>query len=55
VEAVNGKFVPRFGKPGQPFVCFPDNPRPATIDNPYFQPLMAGETKPTVPQAGAGA
>jgi branched-chain amino acid transport system substrate-binding protein len=47
VEARNGKFVPIFGKPGQPFVCFPDNPRPPTLDNPYFRPLKAGETVPT--------
>jgi ABC-type branched-subunit amino acid transport system substrate-binding protein len=48
VEAVDGKFVPRWGKPGQPFVCFPDNPRPPTLDDPYYQPLKAGETVPTV-------
>jgi hypothetical protein len=47
VEAVNGKFVPRYGKPGQPFVCFPDNPRPPNLDNPYYLPLKPGETVPT--------
>ena len=47
VEAVNGKFVPRWGKPGQPFVCFPDNPRPANIEHPYYLPLKPGETVPT--------
>jgi len=47
VEAVNGKFVPRYGKPGQPFVCFPDNPRPPNLDNPYYKPLKPGETVPT--------
>jgi ABC-type branched-subunit amino acid transport system substrate-binding protein len=47
VEAVNGKFVPRYGKPGQPFVCFPDNPRPPNLDNPYYRPLKPGETVPT--------
>jgi ABC-type branched-subunit amino acid transport system substrate-binding protein len=47
VEAVNGKFVPRYGKPGQPLVCFPDNPRPPTLDNPYYRPLKPGETVPT--------
>jgi ABC-type branched-subunit amino acid transport system substrate-binding protein len=46
VEAVNAKFVPRFGKPGQPFVCFPDNPRPPNLDDPYYLPLKAGETNP---------
>jgi ABC-type branched-subunit amino acid transport system substrate-binding protein len=50
VEALNGKFIPRYGKPGQPFVCFPDNPRPPNLDHPYFLPLKAGETRP----AGAG-
>jgi len=48
VEVVDGKFVPRWGKPGQPFVCFPDNPRPPTLDEPYYQPLKDGETIPTV-------
>jgi ABC-type branched-subunit amino acid transport system substrate-binding protein len=47
VEAVNGKFVPRYGKPGQPLVCFPDNPRAPTLDNPYYRPLKPGETVPT--------
>ena len=46
VEAVNGKFVPRYGKPGQPFVCFPDNPRPPNLDSPYYLPLKPGETNP---------
>jgi branched-chain amino acid transport system substrate-binding protein len=50
VEAVNGKFVPRFGKPGQPHVCYPDNPRPSNLDHPFFLPLKAGETLP--PGAG---
>ncbi len=48
VEAVDGKFEPIFGKPGQPFVCFPDNPRPATLDDPFYLPLKSGETDPTV-------
>jgi ABC-type branched-subunit amino acid transport system substrate-binding protein len=48
VEVVDGKFKPIFGKPGQPFVCFPDNPRPPTIDNPYYQPLKDGETIPAI-------
>jgi len=46
IEAVDGKSVPRFGKPGQPFVCFPDNPLPDTLDEPYYKPLKAGETVP---------
>ncbi|MBJ7261607.1 MAG: ABC transporter substrate-binding protein, partial [Acidimicrobiia bacterium] len=47
VEAVNGKFVPRFGKPGQPLVCFPDNPRPPTLDDPYYLPAKTGTTTTT--------
>ncbi|HEY8216665.1 MAG TPA: ABC transporter substrate-binding protein [Acidimicrobiia bacterium] len=38
VEAVNGRFVPRFGKPGRPFVCFPYGPLPATLDDPIYRP-----------------
>ena len=26
---MNGKYVPQFGKPGQPFVCSQNNPLPA--------------------------
>jgi branched-chain amino acid transport system substrate-binding protein len=46
VEAVNGKFVPRYGKPGQPFVCFPGEPYPDNLDSPYYLPLKPGETNP---------
>jgi len=46
VEAKDGKFVPRFGKPGQPFVCYPDNPQPENLESPYYRPLKAGETVP---------
>jgi hypothetical protein len=54
VEAVNGKFVPRFGQPGQPFVCSQDLPIPPVLDSTtlYFRPPKAGETLPpyaTVP------
>jgi ABC-type branched-subunit amino acid transport system substrate-binding protein len=38
VEAINGRFVPRFGKPGQPFVCFPYGPLPSTLDDPIYRP-----------------
>lgn len=47
VEAVNTRFVPRYGKPGQPFVCFPYGPLPATLDAPYYRPLEPGESVPT--------
>jgi hypothetical protein len=42
----------QFGKPGQPFVCFPLDPLiPDSLDTPYYRPLAAGETAPTlVPQ-----
>jgi ABC-type branched-subunit amino acid transport system substrate-binding protein len=57
VEAVNGKFVPRFGQPGQPFVCSQDLPIPPVLDATtlYFRPPKAGETLPpyaTVPSTG---
>jgi len=51
VEAKNSKFVPLFGKPGQPFVCYQDNPQPPNLDTPYYRPLKPGETVPT-PVAG---
>ncbi len=37
VQVKNGKFVPVFGKPGKPFVCFPVNPLPATLDTPTYR------------------
>ena len=48
VEAVDGKFKPIFDKPGQPFVCFQDNPRPPDLSTPYYQPLKDGETIPAI-------
>ena len=47
VEAIDGKFVPRYGKKGQPFVCFPLVPLTDDITNPIYQPLKNGETAPT--------
>ncbi|MFA5885510.1 MAG: ABC transporter substrate-binding protein [Acidimicrobiia bacterium] len=32
----NGKFVPKYGQPGKPMVCFPVNPYPATLANPTY-------------------
>jgi len=46
VAVKNAKFVPEFGKPGQPFVCYPDNPQPANLDTPYYRPLKPGEPDP---------
>jgi ABC-type branched-subunit amino acid transport system substrate-binding protein len=43
-EAVDGKFEPRFGKPGRPFVCFDVDPFPSNLDSPYYKPLGPGET-----------
>lgn len=37
VAVEKGKFVPQFGQPGKPLVCFPVNPYPATLDSPTFQ------------------
>lgn len=51
VEAKDGKFIPRYGKPGQPFVCFQDNPPPADFESPYYKPLKPGESVP--PLVGA--
>jgi ABC-type branched-subunit amino acid transport system substrate-binding protein len=47
--AVNGKFVPQFGKPHQPFLCARKNPLPPSIDPPnlYYRPPLAGEVLPT--------
>jgi ABC-type branched-subunit amino acid transport system substrate-binding protein len=43
VQVKNGKFVPVYGQPGKPFVCFPENPYPATLDNPtYVAPEQQG-------------
>ncbi|HEV2310212.1 MAG TPA: ABC transporter substrate-binding protein, partial [Acidimicrobiia bacterium] len=54
IEVINGKFVPQFGRPGQPFLCAPINPNPPTLDPQYsyFRPPIAGEVLPpsaTVP------
>jgi hypothetical protein len=38
--------VPVYGKPGQPFVCYPDNPQPDNLDDPYYRPLKPGEPDP---------
>jgi len=38
VQIENGKFVPRFGQPGKPWVCFKrDEP---TVDNPTYQSFV---------------
>jgi hypothetical protein len=54
VQANNGKYVPKFGKPGQPFVCSQNNPLPAVLDpsSIYFRPSTTGQGLPptaTVP------
>ncbi|MFA5883349.1 MAG: ABC transporter substrate-binding protein [Acidimicrobiia bacterium] len=36
IQVKNGKFVPVYGQPGKPFVCFPENPYPATLDTPTY-------------------
>jgi len=36
VAAESSKFVPKYGKPGQPLACFPVNPYPTTLANPTF-------------------
>jgi len=54
VRAVNGKFVPQFGQPDQPFLCVPINPGPPTLAPQYVysRPPVPGEVLPpsaTVP------
>ena len=46
VEAMNGKFIPKFAKKNQPFICYPNNPLPDNLDSPYYRPLKPGETVP---------
>ena len=36
VTADNGKFVPKYGQPGKPLVCFPVNPYPPTLNSPTY-------------------
>lgn len=49
VLAVNGKFVPQFGRPHQPFICSAKNPYPATINlaNVYYRPPLPGQALPS--------
>jgi ABC-type branched-subunit amino acid transport system substrate-binding protein len=42
VQVRNGKYVVVYGQPGKPFVCWPENPWPATLDNPTYK--APGET-----------
>lgn len=51
----DGEFVTIYGQPGQPFVCFALTPALPDELTPYFRPLKAGETPPTlVPEAAVG-
>lgn len=43
VQVKNGKYVVVYGEKGKPFVCFPENPYPPTLDEPIFR--APGETK----------
>ena len=36
MQLKNGKFEIVYGQPGKPYVCFPENPYPATLDNPTY-------------------
>jgi branched-chain amino acid transport system substrate-binding protein len=49
VRAVNGKFVPQFGKPHQPFLCARNNPLPPTLDPQYlyWRPPLPGQMLPS--------
>jgi len=37
VIAKDGKFVPVYGQPGKPLVCYPSNPYPANLDTPTYE------------------
>ena len=37
LKVKNGKFQVVYGQPGKPFVCFPENPWPANLDNPTYK------------------
>jgi branched-chain amino acid transport system substrate-binding protein len=49
VLGVNGKFVPQFGQPHQPFLCARNNPLPPTLDPQYryYRPPLPGQVLPT--------
>ena len=51
VAAQNGKFVPQFGRPGQPFLCAPINPNPPTLDPQYAYLPAAGTGEVLPPSA----
>lgn len=36
IAVQDGKFVPKYGQPGKPMVCFPVNPYPADLKSPTF-------------------
>lgn len=49
VEAVNGKYVGQFGRPGQPFLCSQALPLPTHVgpDTLYYRPPKPGEVLPS--------
>jgi ABC-type branched-subunit amino acid transport system substrate-binding protein len=49
IAVQNGKFVPVFGRPGQPFICSQTNPLPDKADSStiYFRPPKPGEQLPS--------
>jgi ABC-type branched-subunit amino acid transport system substrate-binding protein len=48
VAVINAKFVPQFGKPGQPWVCSQNFPLPDTLDpsNLYYRPAKPTDVLP---------
>ncbi|MEO9223905.1 MAG: ABC transporter substrate-binding protein [Acidimicrobiales bacterium] len=36
-EVDNGSFVPKFGQPGKPFLCFPTQAKPGAVPEPTFK------------------
>jgi branched-chain amino acid transport system substrate-binding protein len=49
VAVLNGKFVPEFGKPGQPFICSQINPLPTHVgpDTVWYLPAKSGQVLPS--------
>jgi ABC-type branched-subunit amino acid transport system substrate-binding protein len=49
VAVLDGKFVPVFGRPGQPFVCSQNNPLPSRVtpSTTYYRPPKPGQILPS--------
>lgn len=45
IQVQDGKFKTVYGEPGKPFVCFPENPWPATLTSPKY--VAPGDPEPS--------